>query len=156
MANVPVPVLQGIPVPTSLQTYSCIVSNATVTMANTATGADTKAVVRLVNGGGNASPAGGTVPAGGLLKRVTVTARATNNATVLQLYRSPDAGVTLYPIASVMMPATTPSATVVPGYVDFGFSDSNPLRLEAGDDVWATSYTALSAGFAFDATVEAY
>lgn len=83
--------------------------------------------------------------------------RAQNAAAIqLQLYRSPDAGVTLYLINTVTMAVsnvTTTTGSVTP--TDFGYSESNPLRLGNTDLLYVAIASALAGGVVFDAQLEA-
>jgi hypothetical protein len=92
---------------------------------------------------------------GAILYKLTALARATVTATKLQLYRSPDAGTTLYLIASATMAAYTMANTDSQTAVDFGYSETNPLRLSSSDALYVGASVALAGGIVFDATFEA-
>ncbi len=74
---------------------------------------------------------------GARVTKVTALARATNTATELQLFSSPDGGTTKRLIASKLMPAYTVAQTTGQTSADFGFNESNPLILQAGESLWA-------------------
>jgi len=77
------------------------------------------------------------VPArGARLTRVTALARATNTATELQLFVSNTAGTVKRFVKSVLMPAYTVAQTTKQTEADFGFSDTTPLILQAGEQLW--------------------
>lgn len=130
--------------PQSIQTAS---ANTTVAKANLAI-ANTTAAVLLV-------PAA-TNPAGGLVRKVTVKPLDTCTLTVQYLFRSPDNGTTLYFIADVATSAYTKNATTATPITDFGYTQSAPLYLEAGDSLWCASAVGLPAGFIWDAQYEVY
>lgn len=73
---------------------------------------------------------------GGRVTRVSVTPRTSITATHGQLYLSKDAGTTKRLINTALMTAYTFSgATEIPT-TDFGYSDDNPLILEAADRLY--------------------
>lgn len=81
-------------------------------------------------------------PNGMRLTKVQALARATPTATELQLYVSDAAAATKRFIKSVLMPAYTVAQTTAQTAADFGFSDSSPLILAAGERLWlATGVT---------------
>ena len=69
--------------------------------------------------------------------RITAIPRATVTATQLQLFLSKDNGVTMRLIDSALMPAYTMAATTAAPKTDFGYSDDNPMLLQAGDTLYA-------------------
>ena len=79
----------------------------------------------------------GTQTNGARVTRVTALARATNTATELQLYASPDAGTTKRFIASKLMAAYTVAQTTGQTAADFGFTETSPLILLAGESLYA-------------------
>src|SRR5205085_4220395 len=74
---------------------------------------------------------------GARITKVTVQSNSTNSATDLQLYASPDGGTTKRLIATKLLAAYTLSQTAVQTPVDFGFSDTAPLMLGAGESLYA-------------------
>ena len=79
---------------------------------------------------------------GARITRLTALARATNTATELQLYVSNDGGTTKRLIRSILMAAYTVAQTTKQTEADFGFSDTSPLILQAGEQLWlATGVT---------------
>jgi len=88
---------------------------------------------------------------GGILTKVTAIQRAALVAdNRVDLFISKDGGTTQKFLLSALMPTHTPIAvtTEVP-VTDFGFTEENPLRLEAGDEIHAGSSTALAGGINF-------
>ena len=81
-------------------------------------------------------------------------ARATVTATKLQLYRSPDAGTTYYLIATATMAAYTMANTDSQTATDFGFSETNPLRVASTDTLYVGAGVALGGGIVFDCQAE--
>lgn len=97
-----------------------------------------------------------TVPNGALIKKLSAIPRASVTASQLQIYRSPDQGTTLYLVDSALLPAYTMSSTTAVPKTDFGYADSNILKLKAGEELWCASAVALSAGIVFNIDYEAY
>jgi hypothetical protein len=91
---------------------------------------------------------------GCIVYKLTAVPRATVTATQLQLYRSSDAGATLHLINTVVMPAYTMTNTTAPTLTDFGYSESNPLRLGNADILYAGIAVALAGGIVFDVQLE--
>lgn len=73
---------------------------------------------------------------GARITKVSALARATNTATELQLYTSADSGATKKLVASKLMAAYTVAQTTGQSATDFGFSETNPLILQAGESLW--------------------
>lgn len=73
---------------------------------------------------------------GARITKLTALARATNTATECQLYVSPDGGTTKRLIDSKLMAAYTVAQTTGQAKTDFGFSESAPLILQAGESLW--------------------
>lgn len=96
-------------------------------------------------------------PNGSDVERIGAMPRGTVSATQLQIYRSPDAGVTMYLVGSALMPAYTMTQTSeVPATLLRHFDSStlgpeNPLHLEAGERLYAAIGVALAAGVVFHA-----
>lgn len=91
---------------------------------------------------------------GAILYKLTATPRATVTATQLQLYRSPDAGTTLYLIDSALMAAHTIANTTEAVTTDFGYSETVPLRLSSADALYVGAAVALAGGIVFNAEFE--
>jgi hypothetical protein len=93
---------------------------------------------------------------GGVVYGITAIARATITASKLQIYRSSDGGTTLILIRTRLMAAYTMSNTDSQSEVDFGWTESVPLRLQAGDSLYcaAAVVPAAAAGVAFDCQYE--
>lgn len=91
---------------------------------------------------------------GSILYGLKATPRATVTATQLQLYRSPDAGTTLYLIDSALMAAYTVANTTEIVTTDFGYSETVPLRLSSSDALYVGAAVALAGGIVFDAQFE--
>ncbi len=88
--------------------------------------------------------------------RISAMPRATATATMLQLYLSKDAGTTKRLINSKLMQAHTVQATTAIPVTDFGYSDLNPLLLEAGDSLYVAQAVTLADGVCWDAEWAAY
>lgn len=73
---------------------------------------------------------------GARITKMTALARATNTATELQLYRSSDGGTTKQLIDSKLMAAYTVAQTTGQAKTDFGFSETTPLILGAGESLY--------------------
>lgn len=119
-------------------------ANAICTAAKTTLNDTTNAVSLLTANATN----------GSILYGLTAMARATVTATKLQLYRTRDAGVTLYLVKTVAMAAYTLAATDSETQVDFGYTESSPLRLAPGDALYVGAGVALAGGIVFDAQYE--
>jgi hypothetical protein len=132
--------LAGIQVNALVTPQSPIALTAVVTTANsTYTDTPTNAVEFLPASGAAISAA---APRGMRLTRVSALARATPTATELQLYVSDSANTVKRFIKSVLMPAYTVAQTTAQAVTDFGYSDSSPLILQAGERLWlATGVT---------------
>lgn len=97
-----------------------------------------------------------TAPTGGcVVTRCKALQRqpGTTTASQVNLYLSKDAGTTQRLVASGAAPAYTWALTTAPTAVDFGYSESAPLRLEGGDRLYgqARNATAVTDCFAFQA-----
>jgi len=80
-----------------------------------------------------------TAPAGGaVVTRVTgqLVEPAVTTACQLNLYLSKDGGTTMRRLKSVLHAAYTWAVTTAPAVDDFGYAESAPLRLEAGDRLY--------------------
>lgn len=87
---------------------------------------------------------------------VKALALATVTATELQLYVSPDNGTTFQFFDSALMSAYTVAQTTAQTKIDFGYSDSNPLFLQAGESLYCAIGVALATGIEFRAAGGAY
>lgn len=89
---------------------------------------------------------------GALLTRVSAMPRGTVTASSLVMFISKDNGATMRLVDSSLMGAYTLAATTqIPQTVFSNYSDSAPLRLEAGDKVYVGSQVALAAGIVITA-----
>lgn len=76
-------------------------------------------------------------PRGMRLTKVTALSRATvTTAPELQLYVSDSTGATKRFINSTLMPTYTVSQSTGQTEIDFGYSESSPLILSAGERLW--------------------
>lgn len=75
-------------------------------------------------------------PNGMRLTSLKALARATPTATELQLFVSDSTGTAKRFINSTLMAAYTVAQTTGQTEIDFGYSDSNPLILAAGERLW--------------------
>lgn len=82
--------------------------------------------------------------------------RATVTATQLQLYLSPDAGVTYYLINTALMAAYTMAQTTQAAPTDFGYTAAAPLRLAATNRLYIGAGVALAGGIVFNAQYQDY
>ena len=73
---------------------------------------------------------------GGRLTRLAAIPCATVTPTQLQLYRSTDGGTTKRFTRSMLMPAYTMAQTTLCAQTDFGFSDANPMSLNANEELY--------------------
>lgn len=99
---------------------ACMLANTTYTTSPTNT-------VKLITAGAD----GARVTRIGAIPLETVT------ATQLQLFRSRDGGTTKYFFDSALMAAYTMAQTTEAATTDFGYSDTNPLILQANEEVYA-------------------
>lgn len=88
---------------------------------------------------------------GARLTRLACTPRATVTATMLQVYLSKDQGTTKRLLRSAQMAAHTVATTSAIPTTDFGFSETTPLILEAGDRLYVAQAVTLGAGIAWEA-----
>lgn len=89
---------------------------------------------------------------GAIVTRLSAIPRATVTASSLVLFLSKDNGVTQRLIDSELMAAYTLATTTAVPETAFGnVSESTPLRLEAGDQLYVGSQVALAAGIVFKA-----
>lgn len=89
---------------------------------------------------------------GAILTRLTAIPRATVTASSLVIFISKDSGTTKRLIDSELMAAFTVAATTAIAETTFtNFSETTPLRLEAGDQLYVGSQVALASGIVFRA-----
>ncbi len=100
-----------------------------VTTANTTFSTSPSNTVLLVTAGAN----------GARLTRLIAIPLETVTANFLQAYRSTDAGATKYLTAAATGGSDTVSGTDGPAIVDFGFSDTNPMILQANERLYVAT-----------------
>lgn len=89
---------------------------------------------------------------GAILTRLTAIPRATVTASSLVVFISKDGGTTKRLIDSELMAAhTVATTTAIPETAFANFSETTPLRLEAGDQLYVGSQVALASGIVFRA-----
>lgn len=89
---------------------------------------------------------------GAILTRLWAMPRATVTATSLVIWISSDSGTTKRIKDSVLMPAQTLATTSLISYTQFtNYTESTPLRLKAGDQVYVGAQVALASGIVFTA-----
>jgi len=88
---------------------------------------------------------------GAILTKLTAIPRATVTASDLVVFISKDNGTTQRFIDSKLMSAYTSAATTATPVTAFDYSESAPLRLEAGDRIYIGSQVALAGGIVFKA-----
>ena len=74
---------------------------------------------------------------GGRITKISAIPRATVTATQVQLFRSLDSGVTKRLFDTALMAAYTMAQTTEAPTTDFGYSDTNPIILAAGEIIYA-------------------
>lgn len=87
---------------------------------------------------------------GAIVTSITAIPRATVTATALYLFISKD-GTTKRLLRTALMAAHTVAATTEIPVVDFGYSETEPLRLEAGDQLFVGVGVTASSGIVFTA-----
>ena len=89
---------------------------------------------------------------GALLTRLYAVPRATVTASSLRVWISKDAGTSKQLIGSVLMAAhTVADTTAIPVTTFTRFTETEPMRLEAGDEIYVGSAVALAGGIVFTA-----
>lgn len=89
---------------------------------------------------------------GAILTRLTAIPRATVTASSLVVFISKDSGTTKRLIDSELMAAfTVATTTAIPETTFTMYSETTPLRLEAGDELYVGSQVALASGIVFRA-----
>jgi hypothetical protein len=90
--------------------------------------------------------------AGAILTRLTAIPRATVTASSLVVFISKDGGTTQRLIDAELMAAyTMATTTLIPETTFALYTESTPLRLEAGDRIYVGSQVALAGGIVFRA-----
>jgi hypothetical protein len=130
--------------PNSIVTPQAVQSATAICTAAKTTYNDATNAVLLVTAGAN----------GAVVYGIRALPRATVTATQLQLYRSSDGGTTLILINSALMAAYTMAQTTAVPATDFGYSETNPLRLKATERLYVAIGVALAGGIVFDAQYE--
>lgn len=117
-------------------------SSAVCTGAGAITGDTPTNTVLLVTAGSD----------GTILTNVRAMPRATVTASSLTLYISSDTGTTKRMIDSALMAAYTQAITTLTPVTAFsGITESTPIRLAAGDQIYCQSEVALAGGIVFTA-----
>lgn len=89
---------------------------------------------------------------GAILTRLTAIPRATVTASSLVVFISKDSGTTQRLIDSELMAAhTVATTTAIPETTFALYTETTPLRLEAGDRIYVGSQVALAGGIVFRA-----
>jgi hypothetical protein len=89
---------------------------------------------------------------GAILTRLTAIPRATVTASSLVLFTSSDSGTTKRLIDSVLMAAQTVATTTAIASTSFPtYTETAPLRLQAGEQLYVGSQVALASGIVFKA-----
>lgn len=89
---------------------------------------------------------------GAILTRLSAIPRATVTASSLVLFTSSDAGATMRLIDSALMSAQTVAATTAIASTTFAtYTETTPLRLQAGERLYVGSQVALASGIVFKA-----
>jgi len=89
---------------------------------------------------------------GAILTRLTAIPRATVTASSLVLFTSSDSGTTKRLIDSVLMSAQTVATTTAITSTSFStYTETAPLRLQAGEQLYVGSQVALASGIVFKA-----
>lgn len=87
---------------------------------------------------------------GAILTHVSALPDGTVTATRLRLQLSKDAGVTKRTISTVLLDAYTESTSTAPNLVEFAnITETTPIRLEAGDELYVVADVAQAAGITF-------
>lgn len=89
---------------------------------------------------------------GALLTGLTAIPRATVTASSLVLFTSTDGGATKHLFASVLMPVQTVSTTAEIAKTSFSFTEAEPRRLKADEQIYIGSQVAQASGIVFNAT----
>lgn len=117
--------------PQAIKTATAVVDTASTDLDDSPTTS-----VLLVTAGAN----------GARLTKLSAVPRATVTATRLDLWLSKDAGTTKRLIDTALMSAHTVAATTEIPTTDFGYTDDNPLLLEASDRLYVSTAVTLAGG----------
>jgi len=93
---------------------------------------------------------------GARLTRLTAIPRATVTASRLDLWLSKDSGATKRLIDTALMAAHTVANTTEIPTTDFGYSEDNPLILEAADRLYVSTAVSLAGGIVIAAHYQDY
>lgn len=88
---------------------------------------------------------------GAVLTRLSAIPRATATDATLAVFISTDSGTTKRLIETILLPAQTVSTTSPPTVTRFPYTDVEPLRLQAGAQVYVATQVALASGVVFSA-----
>ncbi|OXE35491.1 MAG: hypothetical protein CGW95_13530 [Phenylobacterium zucineum] len=102
-------------------------ATAALTAANTVLTDSPTNTVTLVTAGSN----------GARVTKISAIPRATLTATLIQLFRSTDAGVTKRLFDCALIPACTITMGTDVPTTDFGYSEASPILLQAGESIYA-------------------
>lgn len=92
---------------------------------------------------------------GGVVYGITAVARGVLATTTKVMLFRVDASNNVYYIKAVLVSAyTTDAATTVPTVADFGYTETAPLRLNAGDKLYVGAYAAAANGISVDCQYE--
>lgn len=127
--------------PQSIQTAYAVVDTASTDIDDAPT-----TTVSLLTAGAN----------GSRLTKLTAIPRATVTASRLDLWLSKDAGTTKRLIDTALMSAHTVANTTEIPTTDFGYSEDNPLILEAADVLYVSTAVSLAGGIVFFAQYSDY
>lgn len=123
------------------QTPKTATAVATAATADIATDAPT-GTIKLLTAGAE----------GAIVTRITAIPRGTVTASSLLLFLSKDDGTTMRLIDSALMGAHTVDATTAIPVTEFeSISETSPIRLEAGDQLYVGSMVAATDGITFRA-----
>lgn len=88
---------------------------------------------------------------GALLTKLTALPRATVTASSLYLFVSKDSGTTKRLVSSSLLEAHTVAITTAIPTTDFGYTETDTLRLEAGEELYVSTAVALADGIVMTA-----
>ena len=86
---------------------------------------------------------------GAIVTKINAMPRATVTASSLHLYISNDSGTTKRMMDNALMAAYTQATTTLTPKTAFSPSESTPIRLAAGEEVYCQSEVALAGGIVF-------
>lgn len=123
------------------QTPKHVTAVATSAVGSITTDAPTNTVLLLTAGAD-----------GAILTRLSAMPRATVTASSLVIFSSTDNGTTKRLIDSALMAAATVSTTTAVPVTSFTtYSETTPMRLQAGEQLYIGSQVALASGIVFEA-----